>query len=149
MQYASPRHLSRILTVQAIYYYRINQATFTEINEFLIFYDNELFHKANLELMNFLIQDATINFDNNLLRYQQYLTKEVATVDIIEQIILSIAATELLHNLTVPATVIIDEAIKLAKLYGSDESFKFINSLVDRLAHEVRSNELITHHATK
>ncbi len=52
-----------------------------------------------------------------------------------------IAAVEFDNNHSVPAKVVINEAVELAKLYGAHESYKFINGLVDKLGNLKRSAE--------
>lgn len=46
--------------------------------------------------------------------------------------ILRLGAYELLHTAT-PHRVVIDEAIEIAKKYGSTQSFQFVNGILDRL----------------
>lgn len=45
--------------------------------------------------------------------------------------ILRISAYALLFQKEIPATVTIDEAVDIAKDYGSDESYRFINGVLD------------------
>lgn len=59
----------------------------------------------------------------------------------IEYAILLVAAFELMNQFDVPYRVVINEAINLSKQYGAVESHKFINSVLDRLAKEVRGIE--------
>lgn len=48
--------------------------------------------------------------------------------------ILRIGTYELLYRPEVPAPVVIDEAIEIAKRYGTKESPSFINGLLDKIA---------------
>lgn len=48
--------------------------------------------------------------------------------------ILRIATYELLYRPEIPAPVVIDEAIEIAKRYGTKESPSFINGLLDKIA---------------
>ena len=48
--------------------------------------------------------------------------------------ILRIGVYSLLFQKDIPATVTIDEAIHIAKEFGSDDSFKFINGILDAVA---------------
>ena len=57
---------------------------------------------------------------------------------VVDRSILRIAAFELCHLAEVPFKVIIDEAVELAKRYGSDDSGAFINGVLDKLAREAR-----------
>lgn len=58
----------------------------------------------------------------------------------IERAILRIALFEIWFRPDVPARVAINEAIELAKAYGSDESPGFVNAVLDRLKDSSVSN---------
>lgn len=51
----------------------------------------------------------------------------------VDRNILRLAVYELLHQPDVPKLVVLDEAIELAKKYGSEQSSRFINGLLDGL----------------
>jgi N utilization substance protein B len=51
----------------------------------------------------------------------------------VDRNILRLAVFELLAEGDVPALVVLDEAIELAKRYGSDQSSAFVNGLLDGL----------------
>jgi N utilization substance protein B len=51
----------------------------------------------------------------------------------VERNILRLAAYELLHCPDIPERVAINEAIELAKLYGSEESGAFVNGILDQI----------------
>ena len=53
-------------------------------------------------------------------------------LSVIEQAILLISFQEILVNQT-PKSVVINEAITLAKTYGDDDSYKLINGVLDNL----------------
>jgi transcription antitermination protein NusB len=142
MQKKSPRHLARSLAVQGLYYYKINQTTLIEIERYLNDHEPAVYGKTNYELLHSLLEFGISNFHQYLERYTPYLNRDITQVGITEQCILVIAMIEFLHNLSVPAAVIINEAVELAKLYGAPDSYKFINGLVDKLAHEVRRSEI-------
>jgi len=55
--------------------------------------------------------------------------------------VLRAATAELLARGGTPARVILDEAIDLAKRYGSEESGRFVNGVLDRVARELRPAE--------
>ncbi|KPJ60022.1 MAG: hypothetical protein AMJ46_08810 [Latescibacteria bacterium DG_63] len=56
--------------------------------------------------------------------------------------ILRIAVAELLYLPDVPARVVIDEAIELAKKYGDEASSRFVNGILDAVAKRSRAEEL-------
>jgi N utilization substance protein B len=50
---------------------------------------------------------------------------------------LRLGAYELLTRSDVPRAVILDEAVELAKRFGSEESSKFVNGVLDRIADDL------------
>ncbi len=50
---------------------------------------------------------------------------------VIDRNILRLAVYEMLHESSVPKVVIVDEAIELAKKFGSENSGRFVNGLLD------------------
>lgn len=58
-------------------------------------------------------------------------------IDPVDRAILRLAAWEILHSPEVPAAVAIDEAIEIAKRFGTTDSGRFVNGVLDRIAREV------------
>ena len=58
-------------------------------------------------------------------------------MNVIDRNILRLAAFEILHRADVPRKVSINEAIEIAKRYGSEDSGKFVNGILDRIAQEL------------
>ncbi|HET6921642.1 MAG TPA: transcription antitermination factor NusB [Anaeromyxobacteraceae bacterium] len=52
----------------------------------------------------------------------------------VDRNVLRLAVHELLHRPDVPMKVVIDEAIELAKKFGSESSGAFVNGVLDRVA---------------
>lgn len=63
-------------------------------------------------------------------------------LDPVEQAILRISTYEMMYRLDVPYQVVINEAVSLALSFGADQSHKFINGVLDKLAREVRKLEV-------
>lgn len=61
--------------------------------------------------------------------------ERMSTVD---RNILRLAAAELLYDKSIPTKVVINEAIELAKRFGTTESAAFVNGILDRVAGKVR-----------
>jgi N utilization substance protein B len=55
----------------------------------------------------------------------------------VDRNLLRLALYELLHQPEIPAKVVINEAVELAKQYGSEESGSFINGILDRIRQQV------------
>jgi len=73
--------------------------------------------------------------------FRPFVDKFEDHMDPIETNILRIATYEFQHHLEIPFKVVINEAVNLAKTYGSDESHKFINGVLDPLSRELRTLE--------
>ena len=56
---------------------------------------------------------------------------------VVDRNILRLAAFEFLRCEDIPATVTINEAIELAKQFGTEQSRAFVNGIVDRMARQV------------
>ena len=54
----------------------------------------------------------------------------VSQLSIVDRNLLRLAIYELMMEKTSPPKVVINETVELAKLYGSDNSFKFINGVL-------------------
>src|SRR5262245_45351091 len=52
----------------------------------------------------------------------------------VDRNVLRLGAWELLHSHAVPRAVILDEAVELAKRFGSEDSGAFVNGVLDRVA---------------
>ena len=64
--------------------------------------------------------------------------ERMSTVD---RNVLRLAVYELVHQPYTPAAVIIDEAIEVAKKFGSEQSGSFVNGLLDNMRRELRPKE--------
>ncbi len=56
---------------------------------------------------------------------------------IVERNVIRIALYELRHAPSVPTAVVLNEAVELAKRYGTTEGVAFVNGLLDRAANEI------------
>ncbi len=65
---------------------------------------------------------------------QNYSLERIAGVD---RNVLRLGVYELIHCSEVPPVVIINECIEIAKKFGSDESGRFVNGILDRFRSEL------------
>jgi N utilization substance protein B len=57
----------------------------------------------------------------------------VARMAVVDRNILRLGCFELLHGTAAPARVVLDEAIELARRFGSADSPAFVNGILDRI----------------
>ncbi len=79
---------------------------------------------ANQEAIDDKIRSATSNYD-------------LHRIAVVDRNILRIAVYEMLHCPEVPPVVSINEAIEIAKRFGSEESGRFVNGVLDRIRAEL------------
>jgi transcription antitermination factor NusB len=62
----------------------------------------------------------------------------VERMPVVDRTVLRMAVFELLHQPDVPTAVVIDEAVELAKQFSTDDSGRFVNGVLGRIARDVR-----------
>jgi N utilization substance protein B len=68
----------------------------------------------------------------------------VTRMPLVDRNILRLAVYEILFVEDIPDSVSINEAVEMAKSYGGDDSSKFVNGVLGRLA-EIRSDDMREH----
>ena len=58
----------------------------------------------------------------------------VSRMPLVDRNILRIATYEIVYDTSVPASVAINEAVELAKVYGGEDSSKFVNGVLGKIA---------------
>ena len=131
---ASNRHLGRIIALQSLYEYefRAKAGDATAEIESIIAKNIEPYSKAlgDTEFV-FSIGRGVVKNQDKLDRELQPLAPEwpLDTIAAIDRSILRIGLYEL-ETRVVPPKVVINEAVELAKAFGSDNSSKFINGVL-------------------
>lgn len=69
---------------------------------------------------------------------QNWQMERLAATD---RAVLRVAVAELLSRPGTPARVVIDEAVEIARRFGSDASGRFVNGVLDRVARDLRPAE--------
>ena len=80
-----------------------------------------------------IIENCDKNKEIILEKINSISSIDAKKLSLVEKSILIIAFTEILFFDDIPLKVTINEAIELAKSYGSNESYKFINGVLDKL----------------
>ncbi|MFT5164561.1 MAG: N utilization substance protein B, partial [Alteromonadaceae bacterium] len=61
-----------------------------------------------------------------------HLDRPFKDIDLVEKAIVRLGAYELKYRTDVPVKVAINEAIELAKVFGAEDSHKFVNGVLDK-----------------
>lgn len=70
--------------------------------------------------------------------FADHLDRALKDLDQVERAILRLGCFELQQRVDVPYRVVIDEYVELAKTFGAETSYKYINGVLDRAAKEQR-----------
>ena len=82
------------------------------------------------------VDSHRVEIDALIRKYSRTWTLE--RMPVIDRSVLRIAIFELLASPDVPTAVVLDEAVELAKSYGTDDSGKFINGMLSSIAAHLR-----------
>ena len=134
-----PRRKGRILAVQALFAYDFTRCGIENLTHFS-WAKKENSHDVDKNIRNFaaLLVAGTLE---NLESIDMAITKRLEHWDFnrlnhIDLAILRISTYSLLYMKDVPASVVIDEAVDIAKDFGTDESYRFINGVLDGIRKE-------------
>ncbi len=133
---ASNRHLGRIVALQTLYEYEFriqSQDASVDVDEILTRnlerYETAIDDKAFVDALVKGVLKAQVDIDTKIAPIApDWPIDQIARVD---RNILRIGVYELLYQADiVPPKVAINEAVELAKAFGSDNSSKFVNGVL-------------------
>jgi N utilization substance protein B len=134
------RRKARNLALQAIYQWQLTQASTLEIQS--QFLENPLMDQADsayfLELLQCIVKTVAV-LDEHI---QPVLDRRINELNPVELAIVRIGAYELAQRPEIPYRVVINEALRLAKTFGATEGFRYVNAVLDKLAHKLRATEI-------
>lgn len=126
------RRKARILAFQTIYSWDINRESLEELLRFS--WKKEEINGDVADFARLLVAGAvqSIEIIDEAIKknIRNWEFERLAKVDLA---ILRIAVFEILFQEDVPSGVSINEAIEIAKSFGADDSYKFINGVLDNI----------------
>ena len=127
-------------TVQALYQWLI---TNKDLDEVIAEFENDEYKLAKTDVNYFRsLLKGTITYHEELdARIINLLDRPIEELDTIERAILHIGCYELEYNNDIPWKSVINESIELAKIFGAEDSYKYINSILDKVAKELRQKQ--------
>jgi len=128
------RRKGRILAFQALY---ANDVAGTEVSDLLRFdwIDADKKETLDEELLTFTRLLVSGSLENKIAIDKAIKTNvknwDFERISKVDLAILRLGAYTLLFQKDVPPSVVIDEAVEIAKEYSADDSFKFVNGVLD------------------
>ena len=135
------RSAARRSALQALYQWQMTAQSPLDIER--QFLQSEESGDALPEYFSVLLRGVTDHCQEIDHALSEFTDRPVVQIDPIERAILRLGAYELLYHWEVPYRVVLNEAINLAKRFGATlQSYKYVNGVLDKLAHKVRSAEV-------
>ena len=132
----SSRHNARKAAIQALYQWDLTGQEANEIeSSFVQIHDMQNVDKRYLRM---IIDGVPGNATALQAMIEPIIERPFKALDPVERGILRLGAYELRFLTDVPTRVVLNELIDLAKVFGSDKSYKFVNSVMDKLAKSER-----------
>jgi len=123
------RHFSRLIAMQSLYEWDFRQGSdLAEIEERNA---NEYKGEVDTEFIHALVDGTS----SRIAEIDQHIANAapewpLAQIALVDKTVLRMAVFELVYIKDAPPKVIINEAVELAKQFGSDNSSKFVNGVL-------------------
>jgi N utilization substance protein B len=136
---AHARARARRYAMQALYQWDLSGTDLPLIRkQFLVAED---FSKADKPYFIELLSEAPKHIDSIDENISIFIDRPFEQLDPVERAVLRLATYELLYRLDIPYRVTINEAVQLTKKFGAEQGHTFVNGVLDKAAHKLRSAE--------
>lgn len=137
----SRRGLSRRVTVQALYQWLVNETPpETLLKQFRE--QDEGLGRADPVYFEELLKGAVAEAVSLTMEIAPQLDRPLNQLDPVEHAVLLLGAYELKYKPEVPWKVVVNESVNLAKVFGAEDGYKFVNGVLDKLARALRGAEM-------
>ncbi|HEX9679656.1 MAG TPA: transcription antitermination factor NusB [Candidatus Saccharimonadales bacterium] len=142
---ASNRHLGRIVALQTLYEYEFRldcKDETADLNEIL--QRNVVRYEDTIDDTDF-VRSLTMSTQQRLKELDEIIQPiapewPIAQIARVDRSILRLALNELIFGNDVPPKVVINEAVELAKAFGSENSSRFINGVLGTAFRQLEEN---------
>jgi transcription antitermination protein NusB len=136
----TPRHRAREFALQGLYQWLLNNEEATKVVNNIR--GAHGFDKADGEYFADLLR-GTIKQSVELREvFSPLVDRGIGELSPIEHAVLLIGAYELKNHVEIPYRVVINEAVELTKSFGGIDGHKYVNGVLDKLAAQLRADEV-------
>lgn len=136
----SARRKARRFAMQGLYQWQMTGTPVLEIEK--QFLEENDMKKVDMIYFRELLRGVTTSLDTIEEKLSKYLDRKLNELDPVTEAILRLSTFELVQRIDIPYRVVINEAIELAKDFGSEDSHRYVNGILDKLAQDLRSVEI-------
>jgi len=138
------RRKGRILAFQALYCWDANRIPAEELVKFP-WLEEEKLAKLDDEMLAFsgnLVAGAIENIKEIDKTIKKHLENwDIARLNRVDLAVLRISAYALIYQTSIAPSIVIDEAIGICKEFGTDESFRFVNGVLDSIRRTLQTKK--------
>ncbi|HEY9136108.1 MAG TPA: transcription antitermination factor NusB [Pseudomonadales bacterium] len=135
----SARRKARRFALQALYQW---QMTGNDLNKIeLQFHDDNNMRKTDVEYFHELLHKVPANLEKLDVELEPFLDIKKEELGNVELAALRISTYELCMRIEIPYQIVINEGIELAKTFGAEDSYRFVNGVLDKVAKKIRPLE--------
>ncbi|MGK2946632.1 MAG: transcription antitermination factor NusB [Candidatus Malihini olakiniferum] len=133
------RRRARECAVQALYSWQLSKNDIADIE--LQFLHEQDIKDIDINYFRELLAGVTVQTEKLDALMIPYLSRKPEELGHVERAVLRIALFELSKRDDIPYKVTINEAVELGKVFGAEDSHKFINGVLDKVAPKVRTGK--------
>lgn len=132
------RRKSRIIAFQAVYSWDVSGESLENLTQFSWVDSKENLDESELTFSRLLIAGTIENIEkvDDLIKSHLSENWNFDRLNKVTLSILRISIYSLVFQKDIAPSIVIDEAIDLAKEFGPQDSFKFINAMLDKISKE-------------
>jgi len=130
------RRKSRILAFQALYFWESNRVPVEELTSFAWLDEDKLkkLDEGTAVFSRMIITGAVENIDVIDGMIKKHLQNwDITRLNRVDLAILRISVYTLMFQKDIPPSIVIDEAIGICVEYGANDSYKFVNGVLDSI----------------
>ena len=134
------RRKARRALAQALYQWQLSANSVSSV--LADFNNGDALKKADTEFFEDVLRKTVVEAEHLDAVFTPLLDRMPDQLDQVERAILRLATSEFNYRVDVPYRVVIDEYVELAKMFGAQDSYKYVNGVLDSLAARLRSIEV-------
>lgn len=132
---------ARRSAVQALYQWEMTQSSMEDVIKEFMNERSEL-KKADIDYFCELLKGSASRVNELNEEITPFLDRPLKELDPVERAVLLVGSYELMFHPELPWRVVVNESVELAKMFGAEQSHKYVNSILDKIAHKVRMAEI-------
>lgn len=137
MALKTPRRRAREIALQALYAWQLARGDALAEARAM-----DGWERCDQGLAELLLRGVTARAADLEARLAPLIDRKFAELSPVERAVLYIGAYELAERPETPFRVVLNEAVELGKAFGGTDGYKFVNGVLERLAGELRAEEL-------